>query len=60
MKIVYENGVKVYVVMNVMFYNDKVEELIDYVLFLNEVNVDVIVFGDLVVLMVVCEVVLNM
>ena len=51
MKIAHENGVKVYVAMNAMFHNDKVEELTDYVSFLNEVNVDAIVFGDPAVLM---------
>ncbi len=34
-KIAHENGVKVYVAMNAMFHNDKVEELTDYVAFLN-------------------------
>ena len=32
-KIAHENGVKVYVAMNAMFHNDKVEELTDYVSF---------------------------
>ena len=32
-KIAHENGVKVYVAMNAMFHNDKVEELTDYVAF---------------------------
>ncbi|MDR4241396.1 peptidase U32 family protein, partial [Bacillus mycoides] len=30
-----ENGVKVYVAMNTLFHNDKVEEVTDYVAFLN-------------------------
>ena len=51
---------KVYVAMNAMFHNDKVEELTDYVAFLNEVNVDAIVFGDPAVLMAVREVAPNM
>ncbi len=58
-KIAHENGVKVYVAMNAMFHNDKVEELTDYVSFLNEVNVDAIVFGDPAVLMAVREVAPN-
>lgn len=58
--IAHENGVKVYVAMNAMFHNDKVEELTDYVAFLNEVNVDAIVFGDPAVLMAVREVAPNM
>lgn len=59
-KIAHENGVKVYVAMNAMFHNDKVEELTDYVAFLNEVHVDAIVFGDPAVLMAVREVAPNM
>jgi len=49
--IAHENGMKVYVAMNAMFHNDKVEELKDYVAFLQEVQVDAIVFGDPAVLM---------
>ena len=58
--IAHANGVKVYVAMNAMFHNDKVEELTDYVAFLNEANVDAIVFGDPAVLMTVREVAPNM
>lgn len=46
--------------MNGLFYNDKIVELNEYILFLKEVSVDVIVFGDFVVLMVVCEIVSEM
>ncbi|PHA18524.1 collagenase-like protease, partial [Bacillus toyonensis] len=58
--IAHENGMKVYVAMNAMFHNDKVEELKDYVAFLQEVQVDAIVFGDPAVLMTVREVAPNM
>ena len=57
--IAHENGVKVYVAMNAMFHNDKVEELTDYVAFLNEVDVDAIIFGDPAVLMAVRELALT-
>jgi U32 family peptidase len=48
--------VKVYVAMNAIFHNDKVDELGDYVRFLADVGVDAIVFGDPAVLMTVREV----
>lgn len=44
-------GKKVYVSMNAIFHNDKVDELEDYVNFLNEVGADRIIFGDPAVLM---------
>jgi putative protease len=58
--IAHENNMKVYVAMNAMFHNDKVEALKDYVAFLQEVNVDAVVFGDPAVLMTVREVAPNM
>ncbi|MEE6130892.1 collagenase-like protease [Priestia aryabhattai] len=42
---------KVYVAMNALFHNDKVAELDEYILFLQEAGVDAIVFGDPAVLM---------
>ncbi|WP_027407900.1 peptidase U32 family protein [Anoxybacteroides tepidamans] len=48
-------GVKVYVAMNAIFHNDKVDELSDYIRFLAEAEVDAIVFGDPAVLMTVRE-----
>lgn len=44
-------GKKVYVSMNAIFHNDKVDELEDYVAFLNEAGADRIIFGDPAVLM---------
>ncbi|HDX9579890.1 U32 family peptidase [Bacillus cytotoxicus] len=58
--IAHENNMKVYVAMNAMFHNEKVEVLKDYVSFLQEVNVDAVVFGDPAVLMTVREVAPNM
>lgn len=59
-EIVYKEGVKVYVVVNVIFYNDKVGEFGEYLVFLVEIGVDVVVFGDFVVFMVVCEFVFDL
>ncbi|MDT2045373.1 peptidase U32 family protein [Priestia flexa] len=42
---------KVYVAINALFHNDKVAELDEYILFLQEAGVDAIVFGDPAVLM---------
>ena len=58
--IAHENGKKVYVAMNAMFHNDKVDELDDYLQFAVEVNADAIIFGDPAVLMTVREVAPNM
>ncbi|NEU31589.1 U32 family peptidase [bacterium LRH843] len=46
----------VYVAMNALFHNEKIDELADYVRFLQEIGVDRIVFGDPAVLMTVREV----
>ncbi|MFC0473603.1 peptidase U32 family protein [Halalkalibacter kiskunsagensis] len=54
--IAHEQSKKVYVAMNALFHNDKVDELADYVKFLREANVDGITFGDPAVLMTVREV----
>jgi U32 family peptidase len=55
-KAAHQYGMKVYVAMNDIFHNDKVDELGDYVRFLAEVGADAIVFGDPAVLMTVREV----
>lgn len=52
----HEKGKKVYVAVNAIFHNDKMEELADYVAFLRDVQTDAIVFGDPAVLMTVREV----
>lgn len=54
--IVRQYGMKVYVAMNAIFHNDKVDELGDYITFLADTGVDAIVFGDPAVLMTVREV----
>lgn len=45
------NGKKVYVAMNAIFHNEKIEELADYIQFLSEAKADAIIFGDPAVLM---------
>ncbi|MRX71360.1 U32 family peptidase [Bacillus lacus] len=44
-------GIKVYVAVNAIFHNDKLEELTEYLAFLEKVKADAIVFGDPAVLM---------
>ncbi|MGD7053583.1 peptidase U32 family protein [Sutcliffiella horikoshii] len=56
----HENGKKVYVAMNALFHNEKVEELSDYLQFLNEAGADAVIFGDPAVLMAAKEVAPNM
>ena len=50
-EIAHTAGKKVYVSMNAIFHNDKVDELEDYVAFLSEVGADRIIYGDPAVLM---------
>ncbi|MGD6991539.1 peptidase U32 family protein [Sutcliffiella horikoshii] len=56
----HENGKKVYVAMNALFHNEKVDELSDYLQFLNEAGADAVIFGDPAVLMAAKEVAPNM
>ncbi|OEH91545.1 peptidase U32 family protein [Bacillus solimangrovi] len=58
--IAHNKGMKVYIAMNALFHNDKVEELSDYVKFVSEAGADAIVFGDPAVLMAAREVAPNM
>ncbi|MFP7733226.1 peptidase U32 family protein [Priestia aryabhattai] len=53
--IAHQHDAKVYVAMNGLFHNDKIDELNEYILFLKEASVDAIVFGDPAVLMAVRE-----
>ncbi|HWO95378.1 MAG TPA: peptidase U32 family protein [Bacillus sp. (in: firmicutes)] len=50
-KIAHEKNTKVYVAMNAIFHNEKVDELGGYLSFLAEAGVDAVVFGDPAVLM---------
>lgn len=47
---------KVYVAVNGLFHNEKIDDLYDYIAFLRDVNADSIIFGDPAVLMVAREV----
>lgn len=51
----HKNGVKIYVAMNGIFHNEKVDELNDYIHFLEQAGVDAIIFGDPAILMAVRE-----
>ncbi|UOE95576.1 peptidase U32 family protein [Alkalihalobacillus sp. LMS39] len=59
-EIAHQHGVKVYVAMNALFHNEKIDELPGYLTFLKETNVDAVVFGDPAVLMAAREVAPNM
>lgn len=50
-ELAHEKGKKVYVAMNAIFHNEKIDELSDYIAFLQEVNADAVIFGDPAVLM---------
>lgn len=54
-EVAHSKGKKVYVAMNAIFHNEKIEELTEYVQFLNKVKADAIIFGDPAVLMAVRE-----
>lgn len=47
----HDQNKKVYVAMNALFHNEKVDELSDYLQFLDEVKADAVIFGDPAVLM---------
>ncbi|WP_313803179.1 peptidase U32 family protein [Cytobacillus sp.] len=59
-ELAHEKGKKVYVAMNAIFHNEKIEELSDYIAFLQEVNADAVIFGDPAVLMAAREAAPNM
>lgn len=52
----HSKGKKVYVAVNAIFHNEKIDELYDYLKFVDEANVDAVIFGDPAVLMVAKEV----
>lgn len=55
-KLAHQHNMKAYVAINAIFHNEKIEELKDYVRFVQEAEADAIVFGDPAVLMTVREV----
>jgi U32 family peptidase len=50
-ELAHSQGKKVYVAMNALFHNEKVDELEDYIKFVAQANADAIIFGDPAVLM---------
>lgn len=50
-ELAHKRGRKVYVAMNAIFHNEKVDELSDYLRFLAEAEADAVLFGDPAVLM---------
>jgi U32 family peptidase len=56
----HSKGKMVYVAMNAIFHNEKVEELNEYIQFVSEVGADAIIFGDPAVLMAAREAAPNM
>jgi U32 family peptidase len=59
-EIAHASGKKVYVAMNAIFHNEKIDELGDYLQFLQECQADAVIFGDPAVLMVAREVAPNL
>jgi putative protease len=50
-ELAHSKGKKVYIAMNAIFHNEKIEELSDYIRFAAETSADAIIFGDPAVLM---------
>ncbi|MCM3566499.1 peptidase U32 family protein [Neobacillus mesonae] len=50
-ELAHSKGKKVYVAMNAIFHNEKLEELSDYIQFASEAKADAVIFGDPAVLM---------
>jgi U32 family peptidase len=50
-ELAHSKGKKVYVAMNAIFHNEKIEELGDYIQFVSKAKADAIIFGDPAVLM---------
>jgi putative protease len=59
-ELAHANDKKVYVAVNAIFHNEKIDELSDYISFLSEVKADAIVFGDPAVLMIAKKIAPNM
>lgn len=54
-KVIHDAGKKVYVAVNVLFHNDRLEALDEYLKELQEIGVDALIFGDPAVIMSVRE-----
>lgn len=55
-ELAHSKGKKVYVAVNAIFHNEKIEELYDYLKFVSETKADAAIFGDPAVLMIAKEV----
>jgi len=55
-EIAHQRGKKVYVAVNAIFHNDKIEDVTEYLRFLNDVKADAVIYGDPAVLMIAREV----
>ncbi|MCM3114926.1 U32 family peptidase [Neobacillus sp. MER 74] len=55
-ELAHSKGKKVYVAMNAIFHNEKIDELDDYIKFVSDAKADAIIFGDPAVLMTAREV----
>ncbi|MEH7505001.1 peptidase U32 family protein [Neobacillus drentensis] len=55
-ELAHSKGKKVYVAMNAIFHNEKIEELSDYIQLVSDAKADAIIFGDPAVLMAAREV----
>lgn len=59
-ELAHSQGKKVYVAMNAIFHNEKIDELADYIQFAADANADAVIFGDPAVLMAAREAAPNM
>ncbi|GHH97112.1 peptidase U32 family protein [Neobacillus kokaensis] len=50
-ELAHSKGKKVYVAMNAIFHNEKIDELADYIRFVSDAKADAVIFGDPAVLM---------
>jgi putative protease len=55
-ELAHSKGKKIYVAMNAIFHNEKIDELSDYIRFVSDAQADAIIFGDPAVLMTVREI----
>ena len=59
-QIAHENNKKIYAAVDVIVHNELIDDLYDYIKFLNEIQVDAIVFGDPSIVLIVKEVAPNL
>lgn len=59
-QIAHENNKKIYAAVDVIVHNELIDDLYDYIKFLNEIQVDAIIFGDPSIVLIVKEVAPNL